>query len=1187
MKKFTILGILTLICSLAFSQNPYTIQFQDEILDVPENINTFDWNQLPESSEISNGYYGWVQFYETPNQETQDAFQANGLELIEYIPHRTYLFFSPKNISTSFLRQHGVRAIIPVEGRFKLEENLKNGFIGDHAVRGNNILVTLQYHTKYNTDYVINDLAGKQISVAQQYKGSNNIDLLIPNNCLEELSNLPYVKWVEVIVEPDIKDDTRGRSLHRASSLDTQGAGRNYTGEGIGVMVRDDGIVGPHIDFHGRIDNSGASGTGQTHGDGVGGIMAGAGNLNPSIRGMAAGSNVFIVNYVPNHLDNATTSLINSGDVQITNSSYSNGCNAGYTTITNTVDSQTRNINSLLHVYSAGNSNNNNCGYGAGNQWGNITGGHKQGKNVIATANVFFDGSLVNSSSRGPAHDGRIKPDITANGQGQLSTNENNGYLTFGGTSGAAPGIAGVSAQLYEAYGDLNGGALPQSALIKATLLNTANDYGNIGPDYKFGWGIVNGLRAAQLIEDGRYLSDQISQGGNNTHTIAVPAGTTQVRFMVYWSDPAASPGASPALVNDLDLIVTDPSNNDLEPWILDPTPNPTTLDLPAVTGPDHLNNMEQVLINSPAAGNYDIKIDGFNVPSGPQEYFVVYEIIEENLTMTYPNDGESFVPGETESLHWDAVNTTSDFTLEYSTDNGGTWNNIATVGSDVTNFAWGVPSTVTGEAKVRITSGAFQDESDGVFSIANVVDNVDLIQLCPSEASFGWDAVQNAESYDFYVLGDKYMEVVGNSTTNSITIPITDPNAVVWYAAVAKNDTEGWKGRRSIAEVHGGGLFNCSLNNDLSLDAINNTAGDFSTACAAGSGIVSVTISNTGIDDQSNFTINYQISGGALVEETYTNTISGGQQAVFEFTTPVDITTSGDYTLTAAIDLSTDQNASNNEQALDFFAQTEATETPFAEAFDTNGVPPGGWAILNPDNDFTWEERSVIGSDGNTTLTAAMNNEDYNAPGEEDTVVTELFDLSNISGATLTFDLAKAQYSAQFSDSMRVEVSIDCGATYTVVWAKDGLDLSTLGAYNTTDNWSPTSAADWRNEDIDMSAYQGETIIARFVNINGFGNTTLIDNVNLAGTLNVRDTSLEGIALYPNPTSDNVFVNFGNNQINNATIRVTNHLGQLVQAIDVTQKETVLDVSAFSTGLYFVTIESGNETTTKKLIVQ
>ncbi|HAT63248.1 MAG TPA: peptidase S8, partial [Flavobacteriaceae bacterium] len=92
--------------------------------------------------------------------------------------------------------------------------------------------------------------------------------------------------------------------------------------------------------------------------------------------------------------------------------------------------------------------------------------------------------------------------------------------------------------------------------------LNTANDYGNVGPDFKFGWGIVNALRAGILIEEGRYLSDDIIQGDTNTHTINVPSGTTQVRFMLYWSDVPATPGASPALVNDLDLVVTDPSNN-------------------------------------------------------------------------------------------------------------------------------------------------------------------------------------------------------------------------------------------------------------------------------------------------------------------------------------------------------------------------------------------------------------------------------------------------------------------------------------------------------------------------------------------------------------------------------------------------------------------------------------------------
>ena len=216
---------------------------------------------------------------------------------MEYIPNKTYLFYFPETTSISFLKDNGVRAIVPVAGVYKMSSALKNPPYEDYAIEGDNILVTLQHHKNVSTQFVINELATQQIALRQQYKGSNNIDLSIPNNCLETLSNLPYVKWVELIVAPDVPDDTRGRSLHRASNLDTQtGAGRNYTGAGIGVMVRDDGIVGPHIDFEGRITNYTTDATG-THGDGVGGIMAGAGNLNPLMRGMAAGSEVHVVNY--------------------------------------------------------------------------------------------------------------------------------------------------------------------------------------------------------------------------------------------------------------------------------------------------------------------------------------------------------------------------------------------------------------------------------------------------------------------------------------------------------------------------------------------------------------------------------------------------------------------------------------------------------------------------------------------------------------------------------------------------------------------------------------------------------------------------------------------------------------------------------------------------------------------------
>ena len=825
MKSFTLLSKLGLrsfvLCavlifaSVSIAQAQYEVQFQDDTIEMPENINTFSWQDMPESARISNGFIGWVQFYSTPTQDIQDLFAANRLELMNYIDNHTYLFFFPSNTSVSMLADNGVRSIIPLESRFKISQNLQDGMIGDWAISGDHYLVTLQHFDKVSTDYVISELAAEQIGVIERFENSNNIDLKIPNNCLDDLASFPFIKWVEEIVAPSILDDDEGRALHRANGLDTQmTAGRNYDGSGLGVMCRDDGAVGPHIDFQGRAFGQVGNNGNNTHGDGVSGIMAGAGNRNPTYRGMAAGADLYIVSYQPNFLDTATNNLINSGEVQITNSSYSNGCNAGYTTITQTVDNQSIDTPELLHVFSAGNSNNLNCGYGAGSQWGNITGGHKQGKNVIATANTFFDGSLVNSSSRGPAHDGRIKPDIAANGQNQISTAPNNGYLTFGGTSGAAPGIAGISAQLYQAYMEANSGAMPNSGLIKAILMNTANEAGNVGPDFKFGWGIVNGLRAGILIEDGRHLEDEISQGNTNNHTINVPSGTTQLRVMLYWNDPAATPGATTALVNDLDLTVTTPGSTTLLPWVLDSTPNATALDTPATNGIDRLNNVEQVLINDPAAGTYDIDITGFDVPQGPQEYYVVYEIIEENLTVTYPNGGEKLRAAEAYPIHWDAINTTDDFELEYSDDNGNSWTNIATVPSDEYLFMWSPPNSVTGQGLIRVTSGSFSDVSDVNFSVADYPTNVSLDAACDNKVLISWPAVAGAESYDVYVLGEKYMDLVANTTELSAIVPAVEDsgNYDVWYSVAARNDTEGWVSRRRNARNYNGGVFECEL---------------------------------------------------------------------------------------------------------------------------------------------------------------------------------------------------------------------------------------------------------------------------------------------------------------------------------------------------------------------------------------
>lgn len=1191
MKK-VLTPIMFLLSMILLAQSPYTIQLQDEYIRLEENIDTFQWSDMPEASKFENGYYGWIQFFETPNQDVQNDFKNKGLELIEYIPNKTYAFYFSENTSIQFLKNSGVRAIVPVNGQYKLSRDLKFQEYPDYALDGNNILVTLEFHKHANSNFVIQELAKQQIAVRREFKGHNVIELSIPNNCLETLANLPFVKWIECITPPAVKDDTRNKGLGRSNGLDTQTlAGRNYTGAGIGVMVRDDGVVGPHIDFQGRLDNGTANpgNQGNNHGDGVAGVMAGAGNLNPVARGMAAGADVFVVDIDGSFLDTETTTLINNGSVQITNTSYSSTCNGGYDTEARTVDEQMKDIPSLIHVFSAGNNNGADCGYGAGNQWGNITGGHKTAKNVICTANVTFNGVIVSSSSRGPATDGRIKPDITAMGNGTLSTDPNNEYYSFGGTSAAAPAIAGVSAQLYEVYSDVNGGALPPSELIKASILNTANEAGNIGPDFKFGWGIVNGLRAAKTIEDGRYLSDEITQGVTNNHVINIPADTKQVKFMLYWGDVPGAAGASPALVNDLDLVVTDPANNNLLPWILDSTPDPILLDTPATNGPDHLNNMEQVLINNPAAGNYSLDISGFNIPVGPQEYFIVYEVISENITVTYPNGGESFVAGESEIIHWDATNTTEDFDLEYSTNGGTSWTAITTVAANTTIYNWTVPATVTGAAQIRVTSGAFTDDSDGDFSMTNQVEGFEFTEVCFDEATFTWDALANAESYDVYLLGEKYMEVAGNSTTTSITVPVVDGTATIWAAIVAKNDTENWTSRRTIA-ISNTGLINCVLPNDISVVEVGNDASDFSSLC---SGITDFTISavllNPGINPQSNFEVSYQLSGQAAVTETFTGTLASGEQVNYDFATPLSITNPGPYTLTITSNLVGDDNPDNDEASLDFFAVTEAASLDFEEDFETNGVPPTGWFIINPDDYTTWEEEDgITGSDGTNTVAASVANYFYDAVGQEDFLVTESIDLTTVSEATLSFDLAKAQFSANSQDGLRVEIATNCDNVYTTIYNKSGADLATVD--NQSSSWEPSSASDWRNEQIDLSDYIGEYVQFRFVNINGYGNSTFIDTINVSGVLGVNDNSLNDITIYPNPTTGEVFINLTAETASDVSIVIANNLGQIVQTI--TNQElggnttAKVDISEVSTGVYFVTITSQGFSETKKLIV-
>lgn len=802
----SLLSIFLLTFSVLIAQNsPPVTHFLSGDKVLAENAASFIDNPEITDAERMDGYfYRYIQFNEIPSLEEQKRLSSSGIHIIEYIPDNAYLVAIPNQYNLRVLASFDIRSIVPPDVEDKMDQRLVEGTWPSWAdAGGNQVKVILKAYPKTTSTTFTRLLKEADIQFGKEDIRHPFVYTTITQAEFLSVAGLPFIQYVDLGPDPGEPEDSGGMNLQRANLINNNlPGGLRYDGSGVSVLVRDDGVVGPHIDFQGRLfDFTGGSDVG-THGDGVAGVFAGAGNLEPLSAGSASGADVYVSNYQADFTDNTIDLHVNN-DVVITNSSYSNGCNAGYTVITQRVDQQMIDHPNLMHVFSGGNSNNNDCGYGAGNQWGNVTGGHKVGKNVMATANLNADGTLRNSSSRGPAHDGRIKPDISAHGANERSTAPNNTYQTFGGTSAAAPTMAGSYAQLYQAYRELNGGMNPNAGFLKAVVLNTATDLGNVGPDFKFGWGRIDAFQGLKVLQDQSYTSSSIAQGGSNDHTITIPANVAEARVMVYWVDPAAAVNASRALINNLDIHVDDPSATRHDPWVLDVTPNPTNLDLPATTGRDDLNNMEQVSITAPAAGDYTLTVEGSAVPMGAQEYYVVWAFFYDEIMVTYPFGGEGLVPGETERIHWDAFGDNGSFTLDYSTNNGGTWTTITTgLSGDTRLFSWNIPNEITSEALVRVRRGGQSDVSDANFSIIGLPSNISFANFCNTGVTLRWSAVTGADSYRVYKLGEKYMEVVG--TTTALNYDFTDlpTNETSWFSVQALSDA-GIVGRRANAVSH------------------------------------------------------------------------------------------------------------------------------------------------------------------------------------------------------------------------------------------------------------------------------------------------------------------------------------------------------------------------------------------------
>ena len=244
---------------------------------------------------------------------------------------------------------------------------------------------------------------------------------------------------------------------------------------------------------------------------------------------------------------------------------------------------------------------------------------------------------MTGFSGWGPSDDGRIKPDLVGNGMWLVSTwPDAPGYAAALGTSMATPNVSGSLLLLQEHYENVNGsGHFMRAATLKALAIHTADEAGGSdGPDYAFGWGLLNTKTAATVIsEDGgnhRIIEDTLVNGVVNTVEINVTEPDSIVTVTLVWTDPPgvpAAPGVDPQdlmLVNDLDLRLTRGPSEWL-PWVLDPA-NPAAA---ANRGDNFRDNVEQVVAQVNTAGSYfaEVRHKGALLNTDPQDYSLIISV--------------------------------------------------------------------------------------------------------------------------------------------------------------------------------------------------------------------------------------------------------------------------------------------------------------------------------------------------------------------------------------------------------------------------------------------------------------------------------------------------------------------------------------------------------------------------------
>ena len=647
----------------------------------------------------------------------------------------------------------------------------------------------------------------------------------------------------------------------RANHLNTGGSlGLNLNGQGMTVREWDGGNVRTtHNAFGGRVTiiDDPSNTTTVLHSTHVCGTLV-AGPTPAAVKGMAFQANARTFNWTND--DSEAISEAQLG-MLLSNHSYGVPITSSGTTLPSWLigsyssdahvwDDVAYNAPYYLAVMSAGND-----GLVEDNPEPILSGydklvGNKTAKNNLIVAScedviVATDGTvnpnnitISSFSSQGPTDDLRIKPDITGNGANLTSTSNssNTGTAILSGTSMASPNVCGTLLLLQQHYKNLTNSFM-RAATLKGLACHTADDAGSIGPDPVFGWGLLNAKKAAETITNNGLTSwiseENLNTGQVFTMNVNSPGGIPLIASITWTDVPGEANGGNlpandptPALVNDLDIRITK-NTATYFPWEL--TPDPSS---PAVrTGDNAVDNVEQVKIDAPTAGQYTITVRHKRaLVTGNQKYSLVITGITSAFAINSTSDNLSVCANQNAVYTFNYTQTGSGTTTFSTADlpTGATAvfspatlsaNGIVTMTlSGLTNIApneyfigikgTSATDTETRYKSLRVYNGTF--EQIGLQSPANgqtgLSTTVDLM----------WNSQANAQNYTIQVsLSPDFTSFVENQsiTNNQFNVSNLSQATRYYWRVIPSNNCGSGIASNAVVYSFDTGTLSCNLN--------------------------------------------------------------------------------------------------------------------------------------------------------------------------------------------------------------------------------------------------------------------------------------------------------------------------------------------------------------------------------------